>query len=142
MAPATKQSVLFVCTHNSARSQMAEALLKDRYGTHYDAESAGTEPSRVHPLAVDVMREVGIDISDQTSTSVPDSADSPRYDIVVTVCDAARETCPYLPALERNLHHAFPDPSSAKGSDAERLQVFRNVRDEISAWIDRTFRPT
>lgn len=137
----TKRSVLFVCTHNSARSQMAEGLLRDLFGTHYDVASAGTEPGAVHPLAVEAMREIGVDLSGHTSKSIDDATAGRSYDIVVTVCDSARESCPYLPALDRNLHHAFRDPSAAQGSREDRLRIFRTVRDEIAEWIDLNLRP-
>jgi arsenate reductase len=130
-------SVLFVCTHNSARSQMAEGLLRARHGDRFEVLSAGTERTHVRPLAIEAMREIGIDISGHTSKTVEDLG--PRdFDLVVTVCDSARETCPWVPA-RRTLHRSFPDPSAARGSDAERLAVFRDVRDRIAAWIDDTF---
>lgn len=133
-----RKTVLFVCTHNSARSQMAEGLLRDRLGDRYDAYSAGIERTRVRPLAERAMAEIGIDISGHSSKSVSDLPDM-EFVVVVTVCDSARETCPYIPAVERNLHQSFEDPSSAEGSEAERLAVFRHVRDEIAQWIEETF---
>lgn len=133
-----RESVLFVCTHNSARSQMAEGLLRARHGDRYDVFSAGTEPSRVHPLAVEAMGEIGIDLSGHQSESIDAYADR-LLDHVVTVCDSAREACPYVPARARNLHHSFPDPSAAEGTDADRLDAFRRVRDEIAVWLDATF---
>lgn len=132
------KTVLFVCTHNSARSQMAEGLLRDRLGDRYEAYSAGTERTRVRPLAERAMAEIGIDISGHSSKSVSDLPDM-EFDVVVTVCDSAREACPYIPAVERNMHQSFEDPSSAEGSEAERLAVFRRVRDEIGQWIEETF---
>lgn len=133
-------TVLFVCTHNSARSQMAEGLLRARYGDDYEAFSAGTEPSEVHPLAVEVMREIDIDIGGHRSESVEAYAHRP-LDYVVTVCDSARETCPYLPARRQNLHSSFADPSAVAGSDAEKRAAFRAARDAIAAWIEATFGP-
>jgi len=130
--------VLFVCTHNSARSQMAEGLLRDRYGGRYDARSAGTEPGGVNPFAVEVMEEIGIDISDHISESVDAYVDTP-LDIVVTVCDDAAENCPYIPARDQNLHHGFDDPSAVTGTDEEKCAAFRLVRDELDDWIDATF---
>lgn len=135
-----KTSVLFVCTHNSARSQMAEGLLRDCYGDRYDVYSAGTERTHVRPLAIDVMEEAGVDLSDHTSKTIDDLGDR-TFDVVVTVCDAAREACPHLPAEERTLHRSFEDPSSAEGSEEERRAVFRRVRDELATWIDDTFAP-
>lgn len=131
--------VLFVCTHNSARSQMAEGLLRARHGDRYRAASAGTAPGRVHPLAIEAMREVGVDLTGHHAKGVdafPDGAD-----VVVTVCDGAREACPYVPARDRNVHHSFPDPSAAEGTDGERLAAFRAVRDEIGVWLDAAFAP-
>ena len=133
-------SVLFVCTHNSARSQMAEGLLRDRYGDRYDVYSAGTERTHVRPLAAEVMEEIGVDLSGHTSKTIEDLGDR-SFDVVVTVCDAAREACPYLPAEKENLHRSFDDPSAAEGAEKERRAVFRRVRDELAAWIDDTFAP-
>ena len=135
------ESVLFVCTHNSARSQMAEGLLRDRYGDRYEVASAGTEKTHVRPLAIEAMKDIGIDLSDHTSQTIDAVTRDRTFDVVVTVCDAAREACPYLPARKRNLHHSFDDPSRANGTDDERLAVFRRVRDEIADWIDQTFAP-
>ncbi len=135
-----KPTVLFVCTHNSARSQMAEGFLRARYGDRYTAFSAGTEPSEVNPFAVEVMREIGIDIGGHRSESVDRYADRP-LDYVVTVCDSAREQCPYLPARRQNLHYSFEDPSAVEGSDAEKRAAFRAARDAIAAWVEATFGP-
>lgn len=133
-----RDTVLFLCTHNSARSQMAEGLLRDRYGDRYDVYSAGVEVAEVRPLAIEVMREVGIDISGHRSTTI-DELDEATFDVVVTVCDHAREACPHLPARHRNLHEGFEDPSAATGSESERRAVFRRVRDALADWIDDTF---
>jgi len=137
----SKPSVLFICTHNSARSQMAEGLLRDRYGDTYNVYSAGTEQTHVRPLAIKAMREVGIDIAGHTSKTIDDVAEGRTFDHVVTVCNSARENCPYLPAEVQNMHQSFDDPSAATGSEAEQLAVFRRVRDEISDWIEATFAP-
>ncbi|MFO8232490.1 MAG: arsenate reductase ArsC [Longimonas sp.] len=134
-------SVLFICTHNSARSQMAEGLLRDRYGDDYDVYSAGTEQTHVRPLAIQAMDELGIDISGHTSKTIDDVAEGRTFDYVVTVCNSARENCPYLPAQEQNMHQSFDDPSAATGSEEEQLAVFRRVRDEIGDWIEGTFAP-
>ena len=131
-------SVLFVCTHNSARSQLAEGLLRARHGDRYEAFSAGTVARGVHPLAADALREAGIDPSGQTSKTIDRLGDR-VFDVVVTVCDNAREACPYLPARVRNVHHAFRDPSAVAGTVADRRAAFRAVRDEIAAWLDREF---
>lgn len=133
-------SVLFLCTHNSSRSQMAEGLLRDRYGEYYEVHSAGTEPQGVHSMAVDVMRELGVDISDHTSEQLHAYAGQP-HDIVVTVCDDAAENCPYLVARKKTLHRGFDDPSAVTGSDEENRAAFHRVRDELVEWIENTFAP-
>ena len=132
-------SVLFICTHNSARSQMAEGLVRARLEGRFEAASAGTAPGGVNPLAIEAMGELGIDISGHTSKHVDEATAGRSFDYVVTVCDSARETCPYVPASRKNLHQSFDDPSAASGSHEERLAVFRRVRDEIADWIDLTF---
>ena len=139
-ADADRRSVLFVCTHNSARSQLAEGLLRDRHGDRYEAFSAGTVARGVHPLAAEALREAGIDPGGQTSKTIDDLGDR-AFDVVVTVCDNAREACPYVPARERNVHRVFRDPSAVEGTDDDRRAAFRSVRDEIAAWIDVEFGP-
>ena len=133
-----RTSVLFVCTHNSARSQLAEGLLRARHGDRYEASSAGTVARGVHPLAADALRDAGIDPSAQTSKTIDDLGGQ-DFDIVVTVCDNALEACPYLPARVRNVHRSFRDPSAVEGTDDGRRAAFAAVRDEIAAWIDATF---
>ena len=130
--------ILFICTHNSARSHMAEGLVNAFYEDRYQAFSAGTEPSAVNPLAVRVMLEIGIDISGHRSKSVDEFLDQ-DLDYVVTVCDQARESCPFFPGGRNPMHKGFQDPSSATGTEEEKLSVFRRVRDEIRAWIGETF---
>lgn len=137
-APWHRPSVLFVCTHNSARSQLAEGLLRQRHGDRYQAFSAGTVARGVHPLAAEALRDAGVDPSGQRSKTIESLGDQ-AFDIVVTVCDSAREACPYLPARERNLHHAFRDPSAVEEAEAERRAAFREVREEIRAWLDEEF---
>lgn len=131
-------TVLFICTHNSSRSQMAEGLLRDRYGRQYEVHSAGTEPRGVHPMAVEVTQEIGIDISDHESDHLHTYAGRP-HDLVVTVCDDAAERCPYLAARKQNLHRGFEDPSSVEGTADEKRAAFRRVRDELVEWIEETF---
>jgi len=133
-----KLRVLFLCTHNSARSQMAEGLLRALYGDRYEVVSAGTEPTSVHPLAVQVMAEIGIDISSHQSNSVEELRNLP-FDFVVTVCDRAKEQCPWFPGAQRFLHHSFEDPASVRGSEFDRLVAFRRVRDQLRQWIIQTF---
>lgn len=127
--------VLFLCTHNSARSQMAEGLLRHLAGGRFDAYSAGTEATRVRLDAVAVMAELGVDISDQESETLDRYLGEP-FDYVITVCDDANETCPVFPGAENRLHWSFEDPSRAGGGEEERLAVYRRVRDEIRARIE------
>ncbi len=122
--------VLFVCTHNSARSQMAEGYLRRFGGDAVKAISAGTEPGELHPLAIAVMAEEGIDISGQQAKSVDDFVKQ-RLDYVITVCDDANEACPFFPNAANRLHWSFPKPSAVEGTLEERLAFFREVRDGI-----------
>jgi arsenate reductase (thioredoxin) len=126
----TRARVLFLCTHNSARSQMAEAFLRHLAGDRFEVASAGTEATRVHPLAIRAMQEVGIDISTQRSKTV-DSLLGDPWDYVITVCDSANERCPLFPGRTTRLHWSFEDPSQASGGETERLDRFRRVRDQI-----------
>lgn len=129
-----KMSILFICTHNSARSQIAEGLVNALYGDRYLAKSAGTIATKLNPFAVKVMNEIGIDISYHRSKSIEEFKGK-IFDVVVTVCDNAKETCPFFPG-KRVLHKGFDDPSSFEGSDAGKSAVFRKVRDEIKNWIE------
>ena len=133
-----KQTVLFICTHNSARSQMAEGLLNHFHGDRFRAYSAGTEATRVHPGAIRALADMGIDISGHTSKRI-DTFKGETFDIVVTVCDNARESCPFFPG-KRVVHKSFRDPSRGGGGEESVLQAFREVRDEIRAWIEDEFR--
>ena len=119
----TKRRVLVLCTHNSARSQMAEGLLRHLAGDRFEVESAGTVETRVNPSAIAAMRELGIDISTHTSKTLDRFLDQ-KWDYVITVCDNANESCPFFPGATARLHWSFEDPSSAKGSDEERLALF------------------
>ena len=130
--------VLFLCTHNSSRSQMAEGLLHAYGGDRYAVFSAGTHPRGVHPIAIQVMREIGIDISEAAgyrAKSLDEFIGQPPIDLVVMVCDEAAEECPFFPGARRQEHWGFPDPSAATGTEAERLAAFRSVRDGIAARI-------
>jgi arsenate reductase len=129
-----RQRVLFLCTHNSARSQMAEGLLRARGGADYEAFSAGTEATAVRPEALQVMAELGIDISGQQSKRL-DHYLGDAFDWVITVCDRARESCPVFPGATRSLHWDFDDPAAVEGADAVRLAAFRRIRDEIDGRI-------
>jgi arsenate reductase (thioredoxin) len=125
-----KTRVLFLCTHNSARSQMAEGLLRDLAGDRFEATSAGKEATHVRPLAVRAMEEIGIDVSAQESKTLDRYLEEP-FDYVITVCDDANEACPFFPGAANRLHWSFEDPSKAEGTEEERLAVFRSVRDRI-----------
>ena len=127
--------VLFLCTHNSARSQMAEGMLRHLAGDRFEAFSAGTEATHVRPQAVEVMREIGIDISGQESETLERYLGE-RFDYVVTVCDDANEACPVFPGAKERLHWSLPDPSAARGTEKERLRVFRSVRDSIRRLVE------
>ena len=127
-----KKRVLILCTGNSARSQMAEGLLRHDGGGRFEVFSAGVSPSRVRPEAIEAMRELGVDISGQRSKSVEEFAGQ-AFDYVITVCDNAREQCPIFPAETKRIHWSFDDPAAAAGDEAQRLAVFRRVRDEIRA---------
>lgn len=129
-----KQTILFVCTHNSARSQMAEGLMRHLADDRFDVYSAGTVARGVHPLAVLAMADRGIDIRNQTSDVLEKWSDIP-FDFVLTVCDNAREACPYVPARIENTHHAFSDPSAEAGTENDQLAAFIRVRDEIEAFL-------
>jgi arsenate reductase len=129
-----KKRILILCTGNSARSQMAEGLLRHDAGDRFEVFSAGTRPSRLRPEAIAVMRELGIDISGQRSKGVDEFAGHP-FDYVVTVCDNARESCPIFPGGTPTIHHSFEDPAAIEGSDEQRLAAFRQVRDEIRIWL-------
>ncbi len=129
-----KQMILVLCTGNSARSQMAEGLLRDRCGDRYNVHSAGTKPSIVRLEAIEALKEIGLDISGNRSKSIDEFADN-EIDFVLTVCDNARETCPIFPAKTKLIHHAFEDPAEVRGTEAARLKAFREVRDEIAKYL-------
>jgi len=130
-----KKSILILCTGNSARSQMAEGLLRYDAGDRFDAESAGTKPGTVRPEAIAVMKEIGIDISAQRSKSVDEFAGR-DFDYVLTVCDKARESCPIYPGHTNLMHKSFEDPAAIVGSEEERLAAFRKVRDKIREFLN------
>lgn len=127
--------VLILCTGNSARSQMAEGILRHDGGAAFEVESAGVKPGSVRPEAIQAMREIGIDISSHRSKSV-DEFVGQQFDYVITVCDNAKETCPVFPGNTPRIHQSFEDPPPpGVGSDEERLSIFRRVRDEIRVWM-------
>ena len=129
-----KKRVLILCTGNSARSQMAEGLLRHDAGEHFDVESAGTKASFVRPEAISVMRELGIDISGHRSKNVQEF-EGRKFDYVITVCEHARESCPVFFGKAEKLHHDFEDPAAMAGSEEQRLAVFRQVRDELRGYL-------
>jgi arsenate reductase len=131
-----KKKVLFLCTGNSCRSQMAEGWLRRLGGNQFDVTSAGTQPVGLNPYAVAVMREVNVDISNHTSERVDPYLDQ-QFDYVITVCDRAQETCPIFPRASTMLHWSFEDPAKAKGTFEQQLIVFRKIRDEIADRIRR-----
>ena len=128
-------SVLFVCTHNSARSIMGEALLRAKGGADYVVESAGTEPSEVRPLTLRVLEEAGISTEGLRSKSVQEFMGT-RFDYVITVCDSARQHCPVFPGEGERFHWGYPDPSAATGSEEQRLDAFRRVFTAMSQRVD------
>ncbi len=131
-----RAKVLFLCTHNSARSQMAEGLLRHLAGDRFEAHSAGTEATHVRPLAIRAMEEVGVDITGQESKTLERYLGEP-FDYVITVCDDANEACPFFPGARNRLHWSFEDPSRAEGTEEERLAVFRSVRNLIRERIEQ-----
>jgi arsenate reductase len=136
-----QKKVLILCTGNSARSQMAEGLLRHDAGDRFTVESAGTKPSHVRTEAIAVMKELGIDISGHRSKSVEEFART-EFDYVLTVCDNAKESCPVFPGHANRLHKNFEDPAAAEGTEAARLAVFRRVRDEIRDYLEGFPGPT
>ena len=133
-----KKRILFICTHNSARSQMAEAFLKTLFPERFEAYSAGTQPGKLNPFVVKAMGEVGMDISGNHTKSV-DEFKGDKFDFVVTVCDQAKESCPYFPGALGYLHRNFEDPSTFTGSEEEIMEKVRQVRDNIKNWVLETF---
>ena len=132
------KKILILCTGNSARSQMAEGLLKHIRQNEFEVFSAGTKPSIVRPEAVKVLAEVGIDISKNRSKSV-DEFTNQNIDYVLTVCDNAKESCPYFPAQTKLIHHSFADPAEVEGDEETRLSAFRRVRDQIQEYLSGSF---
>ena len=134
--PTRRERVLVLCTHNSARSQMAEGFIRALAQDRFEVESAGTEATRVHPLAVRAMDEVGIDLRGHTSKTLERFLRD-KWDYVITVCDGASERCPLFPGAAARLHWSFDDPSAAAGTEEERLAAFRRVRDAIRGRLGR-----
>jgi len=133
-----KKKILILCTGNSARSQMAEGLLKHICQNEFEISSAGTKPSIVRPEAIKVLAEIRIDISKNRSKSVDEFADE-EIDYVLTVCDNAKENCPYFPAQTKLVHHSFADPAEVEGDEETRILAFRRVRDQIQEYLNDSF---
>ncbi len=133
-----KKKILILCTGNSARSQMAEGLLKHITSSEYEINSAGTKPSIVRPEAIKALAEIGIDISKNRSKSVDEFANE-EINYVLTVCDNANENCPYFPAKTKLIHHSFEDPAEIQGDEEMRLNAFRKIRDEIKEYFESDF---
>ncbi len=133
-----KTRVLFICTANAARSQMAEGLLRAKYGDRYEVFSAGTRQSKVSTRAIAVMQEIGIDISHHRSKTLAELEGIP-FDRAITLCDNAHAVCPIVPGAKKTTHQGFTDPHLTAGNDEEVLVGYREVRDGIAAWIDREF---
>ena len=133
-----KQRVLFICTHNSARSQMAEALLRNIAGDRYEVASAGTEATRVHPMAVDIMAGRGMSLETHSSKTLQPFL-SQDWDYVITVCDDGNEACPVFPGGKQRLHWSLPDPSSVQGSEEQRRKAFeqaaRSIEKRLRVWL-------
>jgi len=130
-----KKSILFICVHNSARSQMAEGLVNALCADRWEAVSGGTQATRVHPSAIKAMAEIGIDISGHRSKSIDEFAGR-RFDYVVMVCDEKQTDCPFFPGGKEYIHQAFDDPAACTGTGEEILSCFRKTRDEIRRWIE------
>jgi arsenate reductase (thioredoxin) len=133
-----KKSVLFLCTHNAVRSQMAEALLNKIHGDRYTAFSAGSDPSGLDPLVTAVMSEIGIDAGNQQSKNL-DVFKNSSFNIIVTVCDQAKESCPFFPGAGIRRHKSFADPSEFEGTYEDKISQYRLIRDEIKIWIEKEF---
>jgi len=133
-----KKRILFICAHNSARSQMAEGLVNALYADRFQAVSGGTMATRVHPAAIEAMAEIGIDISGHRSKNI-DEFEGRRFDYIVMVCDEKQTDCPFFPGGKEYIHHAFDDPAACAGTEEEVLNCFRKSRDEIRAWIEAAF---
>jgi arsenate reductase len=133
-----KKKVLFLCKHNSARSQMAESLLKELYGDYYEVYSAGTNPDSVNPYTVKVMADRGIDISMNRSKSLNEFKGK-EFDYVVTVCDGEGDACPFFPGGKIYIHKSFQDPASVNIDEDEKIKFFTQIRNEIEGWIRETF---
>ena len=135
----SKDKVLIICSHNSARSQIAEGLLKSLYGDYYEVYSAGSDPTTVNPCAIKVLAENGVDISKNRSKSLKEF-DGLEFDYVVTVCGGDGQACPFFSGGKTYFHESFDDPSEVDGTEQDKINAFRRTRDEIKLWIEKTFK--
>ncbi len=133
-----KKTILFLCTHNSARSQIAEGIINGLFSDKYSAYSAGTQPGKVNIFAIKAMKEIGINIEHHYSKPI-DEFNSKHFNYVVTVCDNAKQSCPAYLNADKIIHESFEDPSSFKGSDEQKLEKFEEVRDKIRKWLESSF---
>jgi len=132
------KTVLFICTHNAGRSQMAEGMANHMFPDKVEAKSGGSKPSTINPLAIKVMKEIGIDISRQRSKHL-DELEGQQFDVVVTMCTEDEDMCPFFPGGKEYIHHSFADPSRVTGTEEQKLQAVRVIRDDILEWIKATF---
>ncbi|MCE7742263.1 MAG: arsenate reductase ArsC, partial [Candidatus Heimdallarchaeota archaeon] len=128
-----KVKVIFICSHNSTRSQMAEAFLRDLANDHFEVFSAGMDRTRINPFTIKVLEELNYDLSEQYSKNLSDFLGHIHFDTVITVCSVAEEKCPAIPGVKTKLHWSFEDPSSFEGTEEETLVFFRKIRDQIKA---------
>ncbi len=133
-----KKSILFICVHNSARSQMAEGLFRHYHGEKYNVYSAGSDPLGVHPISVKIMAEIGIDISKHKSKSLKEF-EGQEMDYVVTVCGNSQDTCPFFASGKKYFHKSFEDPSAFIGTEEEKIERFRAVRDDLKKWLEQFY---
>ena len=137
--PTSKEKVLIICNHNSVRSRIAEGLLKSLYGNYYEVHSAGNEPTIVDPYAINVLAEIGIDISENRSKSLK-KFDGLKFDYVVTVCGGDGQACPFFKGGKTYYHKSFEDPAKINGNNQDKIDAFRRIRDEINVWIEKIFK--
>lgn len=133
-----KEKVLFICNHNSARSQIAEGLLKTLHGEYYEVYSGGSSPTTVNPYAIKVLFEIGVDITQNRTKNLKEFEDL-KFDYVVTVCGKG-QTCPFFSGGKNYIQKSFEDPSEVNGNDSDKTDAFRSTRDEIKLWIEKTFK--
>ncbi|MBN1622250.1 MAG: arsenate reductase ArsC [Endomicrobiales bacterium] len=129
-----EKKIIFICTHNANRSQMAEAIMRSLYGNVFEVYSAGTRPTKINPITINVLKDIGIDASNQRPKHINEFKNI-KFDYVITLCNTGKEDCPFVAGATKYIHKAFDDPSELKGSDEELLSGFKRVRDEIKDWL-------